>query len=85
MTRQVKFTPSTLNTDNFDVSVDGKNVGTLRPAKHGPGFFLKLDGKTWKGNPKARISQERDFVAQEAYAKSQKAAKQLVLDNVPAE
>lgn len=88
---KIDFVAHLEKADVFVVNIDGKALGELRKAKHGPGFFLSLDDgkggrKRWyNAAPGARIQQERDHVSYETYVKTMKAAKARVLENTPEE
>lgn len=84
---KVTFEDHTEKADTKVVLRDGKPVGELRKAKHGPGFFLSLDNgkggkRTWKNAaPGARIAAEKEFAAKETYVKTLKQAQQRVIEN----
>lgn len=52
------------------ILADDKPIGHFKKAKHGPGFFVHIDGKKWMTSAGARYHQERDGTYDYAYAKT---------------
>ena len=64
--------------DKASIYVDDKPAGHYYKAKHGPGYFVHVDGKTWRTAAGARYHQERDAEYQYAYAPNLKLVKARV-------
>jgi hypothetical protein len=79
---KITFDVDPLDANRTLVFADGNEVGHLKRAQHGPGFFLKLDGKTWQNAPGARHTVERDARTEYTYVKTLKQAACRVQENV---
>ena len=65
----------------YVVVSEGKQVGRMKKSKHGPGYFLSVDGMKWRNvGPRPRYHQEADRAreAEFTYVKTLAAAKVAV-------
>lgn len=61
------------------MSVDGQQVGFLKKARFGAGYFLRVDGLKWQNAPGARYPIERDARTDFTFCKTKKEAERKLL------